>query len=38
LRREVYIAISNSFAFGGNNVCLVFEKWKENGTTDQGHQ
>ena len=38
LRRKVNIAISNSFAFGGNNVCLVFEKWKGDGTTDQGHQ
>jgi len=38
LRREVNIAISNSFAFGGNNVCLVFEKWKGDGTTDHGHQ
>ncbi len=29
IQRKVDIAISNSFAFGGNNVCLVFGKWKE---------
>jgi 3-oxoacyl-[acyl-carrier-protein] synthase II len=29
IRRQVDIAISNSFAFGGNNVCLVFGKSKE---------
>ncbi|MBW2038090.1 MAG: beta-ketoacyl-[acyl-carrier-protein] synthase family protein [Deltaproteobacteria bacterium] len=23
-KREIHIAVSNSFAFGGNNVCLVF--------------
>jgi 3-oxoacyl-[acyl-carrier-protein] synthase II len=28
VQREVDMAISNSFAFGGNNVCLVFGKWK----------
>lgn len=27
IRREVKIALSNSFAFGGNNVCLVFKKF-----------
>ena len=32
IQRKVDIAISNSFAFGGNNVCLVFGKWKEGGT------
>jgi 3-oxoacyl-[acyl-carrier-protein] synthase II len=31
IQRKVDIAISNSFAFGGNNVCLVFGKWKDNG-------
>ncbi len=25
-KKEIHIAISNSFAFGGNNVCLVFSK------------
>jgi len=32
IQGKVDIAISNSFAFGGNNVCLVFGKWKEGGT------
>lgn len=27
LKREVRIALSNSFAFGGNNVCLVFGRY-----------
>jgi 3-oxoacyl-[acyl-carrier-protein] synthase II len=27
IRRDIKIAISNSFAFGGNNVCLVFKKF-----------
>jgi 3-oxoacyl-[acyl-carrier-protein] synthase II len=27
LRKDVRIALSNSFAFGGNNVCLVFKKF-----------
>ena len=27
IRREPRIALSNSFAFGGNNVCLVFKKF-----------
>ncbi len=27
LRRDVRIGLSNSFAFGGNNVCLVFKKF-----------
>ncbi len=31
IQGKVDIAISNSFAFGGNNVCLVFGKWKEGG-------
>jgi 3-oxoacyl-[acyl-carrier-protein] synthase II len=35
IRRQVDIAISNSFAFGGNNVCLVFGKWKKGGIGDQ---
>jgi 3-oxoacyl-[acyl-carrier-protein] synthase II len=38
IRREVNIAISNSFAFGGNNVCLVFGKWKADGTTHEEHR
>ena len=29
IKKDVQIAISNSFAFGGNNVCLVFMKFKE---------
>jgi 3-oxoacyl-[acyl-carrier-protein] synthase II len=27
IRRDVKIGLSNSFAFGGNNVCLVFKKF-----------
>ena len=27
IKREVEVALSNSFAFGGNNVCLVFKKF-----------
>ena len=27
IRRDVKVALSNSFAFGGNNVCLVFGKY-----------
>jgi len=27
IRRDVRVALSNSFAFGGNNVCLVFGKF-----------
>ena len=27
IQKDVQIAISNSFAFGGNNVCLVFRKF-----------
>jgi 3-oxoacyl-[acyl-carrier-protein] synthase II len=26
-RKDIHIAISNSFAFGGHNACLVFKKW-----------
>jgi len=29
IRRDVRVALSNSFAFGGNNVCLVFGKFKK---------
>jgi 3-oxoacyl-[acyl-carrier-protein] synthase II len=29
IQQDVRIAISNSFAFGGNNVCLVFKKYKK---------
>jgi 3-oxoacyl-[acyl-carrier-protein] synthase II len=34
-RRKVDLAISNSFAFGGNNVCLVLGKWVDQETSDQ---
>jgi len=27
IKRDVQVALSNSFAFGGNNVCLVFGKY-----------
>jgi len=27
IKRDVQVALSNSFAFGGNNVCLVFKKF-----------
>jgi 3-oxoacyl-[acyl-carrier-protein] synthase II len=27
VRREVNVAISNSFGFGGHNVCLVVKKF-----------
>lgn len=27
-QKEVNIAMSNSFGFGGHNVCLIFQKWK----------
>ncbi len=30
IKREVEVALSNSFAFGGNNVCLVFGKFNPN--------
>ena len=30
IKRDVGVAISNSFAFGGNNVCLVFGKYISN--------
>ncbi len=30
IQKEVRIAISNSFAFGGNNCCLVFKKFDLN--------
>jgi 3-oxoacyl-[acyl-carrier-protein] synthase II len=28
-KKEVNVAISNSFGFGGHNVCLVFKKFEE---------
>ncbi|MCX8117385.1 MAG: beta-ketoacyl-[acyl-carrier-protein] synthase family protein [Desulfobacterota bacterium] len=31
VKREVRIALSNSFAFGGNNVCLVFGRYTPQG-------
>ena len=27
-QKEVKIAMSNSFGFGGHNACVVFEKWE----------
>jgi 3-oxoacyl-[acyl-carrier-protein] synthase II len=30
IKKDVRVAISNSFAFGGNNVCLVFGKYISN--------
>ncbi|MBM4276891.1 MAG: beta-ketoacyl-[acyl-carrier-protein] synthase family protein [Deltaproteobacteria bacterium] len=30
MKKDVRVAISNSFAFGGNNVCLVFGKYISN--------
>lgn len=29
IKRDVQVALSNSFAFGGNNVCLVFGKFSQ---------
>lgn len=29
IKKDVRVALSNSFAFGGNNVCLVFRKFKK---------
>jgi 3-oxoacyl-(acyl-carrier-protein) synthase len=28
IQKSVRVALSNSFAFGGNNVCLVFKKYE----------
>src|SRR4030043_1211083 len=28
IKKDVRVALSNSFAFGGNNVCLVFKKFR----------
>jgi 3-oxoacyl-[acyl-carrier-protein] synthase II len=30
IERPVRVAISNSFGFGGHNVCLVFRRWDED--------
>ena len=30
IKKDVRVALSSSFAFGGNNVCLVFGKFDEN--------
>ena len=29
IEKNINVAISNSFGFGGHNVCLVFKKWCE---------
>jgi 3-oxoacyl-[acyl-carrier-protein] synthase II len=38
ISKDVQIAISNSFAFGGNNVCLVFGKLKHQDSSGQGYK
>src|SRR5919106_504011 len=30
IERPVHVALSNSFGFGGHNVCLAFRRWDEN--------
>lgn len=30
LEREVRVAVTNSFGFGGHNVCLAFGRWEED--------
>ena len=30
--RDLDVAVSNSFGFGGHNACLVFGRWDANGT------
>lgn len=37
IEKEVKIAISNSFAFGGNNCCLVFKRFDLNGDGGEGN-
>jgi 3-oxoacyl-[acyl-carrier-protein] synthase II len=29
VRKKIDYAISNSFGFGGHNVCLLFKRWNE---------
>jgi 3-oxoacyl-[acyl-carrier-protein] synthase II len=32
VERDVNIAISNSFGFGGHNACVVFKRWATHGS------
>lgn len=38
MKKEVRIAISNSFAFGGNNACLVFGKFEKKDSRGPGFE
>lgn len=31
IHKDIQIALSNSFGFGGHNACLVFKRWDTNG-------